>query len=186
MQEVRGLIYFENKTVDDIKEVFDKFKLDNIKYSYFSSLSRHGKDIPSPGLFLTGDVKDTYSSKDIVGLLRKKIGLSTDLNGCDISIENEDTLKQIIKGNPAKNYIGIRINAPYNIENIYALATEIGEITSATDIFVRTVESDDNERPIICIDLITDEIFEKHKTEVEKLIISKNLSLGKYTYLSFI
>jgi len=183
---IRGLIYFENKTVDELKNSFSTFKLDNTKYSYFNNLSRYGKSISAPGIFLTGEVIDTYLSKDIVGLFRKHMDLDSDLKGCDISIECEDTLKQIIKGNHAKNYIGIRIESPYDIEKIYEVAREIGEMTYSVDVFVRTVELDDNKKPIICIDLFTDEIFEKHKTEVETIITSKNLRLGKYTLLSFV
>ncbi len=186
MQQIRGLIYFEGKTPDEVKSVFDRFEFDKLRYAYFDSLTRYDNKISAPGIFLTGEVEKTDSSKDIVEIFRKKMDISTELKGCDISIASEDTLKHLKEGNLEGSYIGIRIEHPYKLEKIYDLASRIEILTDAKDIFVRTVEPDEEGRPLVCIDLITGQNFDDHKEEIEEMISTEKLKLGKYTSLSFV
>lgn len=186
MQQIRGLIYFEGKTLDEVKSAFDRLEFDELQRAYFDSLTRYSNKISAPGLFLTGEVESTRSSKDIVEIFRKKIDLSTELKGCDVSIACEDTLNYLKKGNLEGNYIGIRIRHPYDLEKIYDLASRIGTLTNAEDIFVRTVEPDEEGRRIVCIDLITRQDFEDYKDKIEETISTEKLRLGKYTSLSFV
>ena len=184
MQKIRGIIYFEGKTIEDVKFAFDNLKLDETKISYFCSIKRYDENISTPGVFLSGIVNDDYASKDIVELFRKQIGLDTTLKGCDVSIESEDTIELLKDGNLKGNYIGIRIEPPYVFETICTLASDIGSLVCAKNILVRTVEKNEKE-PLICIDLIAYENFEKYKNTIEDIITSKNLKIGKYTTLSF-
>lgn len=185
MQQIRGFVYFEEKTIDEVKSAFKDFELDKAEFAFFSSLSRYGQEISSPGIFITGSVDGSYSSGDIVNILRKQIGLEEELKGCDVSIESEDTLKPLAKGALKGNYIGIRIKQPYELVNIYDIASKADKVFNACDIFVRTVESEEKEKPLVCIELITEEDFFKYKTEFEKIISSEGLQVGKYTSFSF-
>ncbi|MCK4928068.1 MAG: hypothetical protein KAS11_06335 [Candidatus Aenigmarchaeota archaeon] len=186
MQQIHGLLYFEGKTLEEVKSIFDKFIFDNIKYAYFDSLTRYDNKISAPGIFLTGEVKDTYSSKKIIEIFREQMDLGTELKGCDISIASEDTLKPLKNENLKGNYTGIRIKPPYDLEKIYNLASRIGTLTDAEDIFIRTVEPDEEGRPLVCIDLITKQNFDNYKDKIEEIISTEKLKLGKYTSLSFV
>jgi hypothetical protein len=182
MQTVRGFIYFEGKSFDYIKSNFKNFKFDGSKFYFFKSLFRYDKEISEAGVFIDGDVGDKYSSQDIVKFFRKHVGLEEKSRGCDISIESEDTLKLIKNGSLNGYYTGLRIKTPYELNQIYGLAARIGKISNASNIFVRTVESEDD-KPLICIDLITKNEFANYKKQVEQLIKKESLTLGKYTII---
>ncbi len=182
MQKIRGFVYFEGKTFDEVNSSFTNFHLDNVELGFFRSLFRYNKNILESGVFIDGNVDDKYSSKDIVNLFRKQVDLEEKLRGCDVSIESEDALEIVKKGDLKGNYIGIRIKPPYQLEQIKDLAYQIGEPTNASNIFVRTVESE-NENPLVCIDLIIQNSYENHKQQVEQLITDNKFTLGKYSYM---
>ncbi len=186
MQKVRGFVYFEEKTIDEVKSAFDGFKLDNIELAFFGSLSRYGQQISSPGVFITRSVDDSYSSKDVVSILRKQMGLEEELKGCDVSIESEDTLKSLAKGARKGEYIGIRIKPPHELNKIYDISSRVGKLIDAQGIFVRTVESVKEGNALVCMDLITEDDFEEKRKEAEDIISSEGLNLGKYTHFSFV
>ena len=185
MQQVRGFIHFKNKTIGEVKATFKDVKIGIIDIAFFKSLLRNQNRTGEAGIFITGKVDDKYSSTDIVSLLRGSFGLEKKAKGCDISIESEDILKQIIKGQLRGNYIGIRIKPDYKLDEVYKLAKQLGGLISACDIFVRTVESEED-KPSVCIDLITNYKFDDFKEGVEKIITSNNLTLGKYTFITFV
>lgn len=180
LQSIRGFVYFENKNFEEVKRIFSGFELDDLDYTFFSGLNRYGEKINFGGIFLSGMIDKKYSSADIINLLRKKMGLGEEIRCCDVSIENEDFMKSILKGELRGNYIGIRIFPPYNYKMIEKVASEIGEITKAKDIFLRGVESE-NSKPKICIDIITDSNFKEVKEKTEDIISSKDLRIGEYT-----
>lgn len=182
MQSVRGFIYFEGKSFGGVKSSFNNFKLDSSKFYFFKSLFRYDLEISEAGVFIDGNVDDKYSSYDIVNIFRKQVDLEEKSRGCDVSIESEDTLKLINDGSLKGNYTGIRIKPPYELNQIYDLASRIGKITNASNIFVRTVESEDD-KPLICIDLITQNEFANYKNQAEQLIKTEKLTLGKYTMI---
>lgn len=183
MQKIRGFIHFENKSFEDVKSVFKTFELDSLHLGFFRSLERMSRKILEPGVFLSGEVKDSYSSKDIVNFFREEMSLKENLRGCDVSIESEDTIKPLIEGEISGKYIGIRIEPPYKIEDIYELGKRIGDLIEAHDILVRTVEKENN-YPLVCIDLLTKDDFEKYKGKIEEHISSKGLKIKGYTLLS--
>jgi hypothetical protein len=185
MQRVRGFIHFKNKTVDEVKATFKDAKIGIIDMAFFKSLSRNQNRIEETGIFITGKVDNKYSSADIVSLLRRSFGLKEKVEGCDISIESEDILRPITKGQLRGNYIGIRIKPDYKLDEVYKLAEQLGGLISACDIFVRTVESEED-KPLVCIDLITNYKFDDFKDEIEKIITANNLTLGKYTFITFV
>lgn len=182
LQSIRGFVYFENKDLGEVKNVFSGFELDDLDYTFFSSLNRYGEEINFGGIFLSGMVDKKYSSTSIISLLRKKVGLNEEIRCCDVSIENEEFMKSILNGELKGNYIGIRIFPPYDHKIVEEVASEIGGIANAKDIFLRGVEPD-NSKPKICIDIITDYNFEDIKEKVEGIISSKNLRLGEYTFI---
>lgn len=184
LQNIRGFVYFENKDLEEVKNVFSGFRLDNLNYAFFSGLNRYGEKISFGGIFLSGMIDKKYSSADVINLLRKKMGLGEEIRYCDVSIENEDFMKYILKGELKGDYIGIRIFPPYQHSRIEEVASEIGKITNDTDIFIRGVESENN-KPKICIDIITDSNSEDVRRKVESIISSKNLKLGEYTFIKF-
>lgn len=183
MQQVRGFIWFEDKEFDDVKSVFDGFSLDSVELTFFKSLTMDDSKISQPGVFITGRVDDRYSSKDVVNLFRERVGLEKGLKGCDVSIESEDTMKSLARGNLKGNYIGIRIEPPYDLERVYALASRIADSIKAHDVFVRTVESRDD-KPLVCIDLITQQEPEITGNETEQLVSSDGLKTGKLALIS--
>ncbi len=185
MQKIRGFVYFEGKNIGDVKSAFKDFTFDDTELAFFSSLLRYGHEISSPGVFITGNVGDSHSSEDIINSLRKQMDLKEELKGCDVSIESEDTLKSLTHGALKGNYIGIRIRPPYGLDKIYNLTSNIGKLINAHDIFVRTVELEEV-KPIVCIDLITEAGFEEKRKDVEDILSSEGLILGKYTRFSFL
>ncbi len=182
MQKVRGFIYFEGKSLEAIKSVLSSFKFDEAKFAFFNSLFRYDKDILEAGVFIDGQVDEKYSSQDIVNILRKQLGLEEKYHGCDVSIESEDTLKSITSGDLEGQYIGIRIKPPYELNQIYKLASKIATIIESSNTFVRTVESKNN-GPLVCIDLITQKNYQEFKNQIEDIINSNNLNLGKYIFI---
>lgn len=183
MQQIRGFIWFENKGFDDVRSEFKDFSLDSVELALFKSITMGDSKISQPGVFITGRVDDGYSSKDVVNLFRERIGLERGLKGCDVSIESEDTMKSMVKGTPKGNYIGIMINPPYDLENIYALASRIADSIKAHDIFVRTIESRDD-KPLVCIDLITHQEPERAGDEAGQLVSSEGMKTEKLTLIS--
>ncbi len=182
MQKVRGFVYFEKNSLKEIKSILGSFKFDKVKFSFFNSLFRYDRNISEVGVFIDGKVSEEYSSQDIVNIFRKQVGLEEKSRGCDLSIESEDTLKSITSGDLTGQYIGIRIKPPYELNQIYKLASKIETIVESSNTFVRTVESKNNE-PSVCIDLITQKNYQKYKNQNEDIINSNNLNLGKYTFI---
>lgn len=181
MHKVRGLIYFEGKSLEEITLAISTFKFNKTNFAFFNSLFRNNKNISKAGIFINGQVNKKYSSQDIVNIFKERVGLKKKTQNCDISIEPEDTLKLIIDGKIEGQYVGIRIEPPYKLNQIYKLASKIGKIVKSSNILVRTVESKNNE-PLVSIDLITQKNYEEYRNQIENLINSNNLKLGKYTF----
>jgi hypothetical protein len=182
MQIVRGFIYFEGKSINDLKENFKNFQLENLELSFFEYLFRYDKYIFEHGIFFSGEVDKKYSSEDIAIIFRQHLNLEEKQEKCDISIESEDTIYNIKNESLEGNYIGIRIKPPYDLAQIKDLSHKIGELVDASNVFVRTVELD-NKVPLVCIDLITQNEYHNHKQRVEKLISNNELVIDKYTYM---
>ncbi|MBR9676662.1 hypothetical protein GOV04_00785 [Candidatus Woesearchaeota archaeon] len=183
MQSIRGFIYFKDKTYDEVLTTFEDFQLDSVKLAFFKSLNHYGTKILQPGVFISGTVKKEHSSKDIVNIFRAQAGLEEKTEACDVSIESEDTIKELQQGPLKGHYTGLRILPPYTVEHIFELSKLISKTINAHNVLVRSVESELDE-PSICIDLITKEEFEQNRTQVEKILSSAGLNIGKYIFLT--
>ncbi len=92
-------------------------------------------------------------------------------------------MKSLVKGTPKGNHIGIRINPPYDLEKVYALASRIADSIRAHDAFVRTVESRDD-KPLVCIDLIAQQEPERAGDEAGQLVSSEGMKTWKLALIS--
>lgn len=187
MQKVRGFIFFEGRSIEDIEKSFTGFKLDLLSYSFFEDFKKDEKFIEDKGFFIYGKVDDRYSSADIINLLRKQTGLGeakferipTPTRAhykpvsveCDVSIETEDSFMKEIKENAKVegNYIGIRIKPPVNIVEIQDITSKIGAWQGIKSVYVRNVEIDKEQlnKPKVCIDLITNLSFQEARKRIE-------------------
>ncbi len=183
MQKIRGFIYFENKTLSDVKLAFGNFRFDQATFAYFTSLYKSGQTINCPGVFITGKVNLKYTSVNVVGLLRKLMNLEGEIKNYDLSIENESPIGAIKTGRVYGEYIGIRIAPPYTQDNVKSIAGKIAKLISAHDVWIREVGPGDKE-PALCIDLVSDEDFNKNKDKVEKMALELNLKIDSYTIIN--
>ncbi|MFW5991459.1 MAG: hypothetical protein ACOCQX_04475 [Candidatus Nanoarchaeia archaeon] len=177
MQKVRGYIYFPGKTIDEIKEL----NFPGLNLHYFDNLNKYEEEINAPGLFLTGEVDDSYTSETLTHKLQEMAGVEQKTENCDISIESEDYMNYLQKGEIKGKYIGLRIKPPYELQKLEETARKLGKELEATDIFIRGVEKE-NEAPLACIDLVTEN--ELKLVELNKLVLEQ-LEPGPVVYLKF-
>jgi hypothetical protein len=71
---------------------------------------------------------------------------------------------------------------PYDFKSACNLSKELGLIINAKGIYVRTVESVDNNHKT-CIELITDNHYSGYRSKFEEKIKFNNLELDKYTFM---
>jgi hypothetical protein len=183
MQKVRGFLYFEGKSYDEVIDSFKDYKFSSASFGYFKELNRYDNPISIPGIFITGNIEEGQESSIVIKKFRSNMGLDDKFGGCDLSIEDDQDILEEIKLSELKgNYIGIRILPSYDFKEIYNLSKELGSIIDAKGIYVRTVESIDNDKKV-CIELITDNNYSDYRSKIEEKIKSNNLELGKYTFI---
>jgi hypothetical protein len=180
MQNVRGYIYFEKKTLADIKYAFGNFRFDQSHFSFFSSLVKDDKSVNHPGVFITGQINEKYTSKNVITLFRKLLNLPQEVKHCDLSIESEDRIEIFKAGNNFGAYLGIRIKPPVTKENVDLFANQTGEALNANDISLREVEGDEKGLKLISVDIISDQDYSKEKTNIEDLAKKLNLEINNY------
>ena len=106
-QKVRGLVYFEEKNIDDVKRVFENFRFDEAKFKFFEKLKINNQEILMPGVFINGLINEKYTSENVVRLFRKLMGLNIEKINCDISIETENKIEELDKERPFNNYYAL-------------------------------------------------------------------------------
>jgi hypothetical protein len=192
MQDVRGFVFFEGKSIEEIKSKFNGFKLDCLKYSFFDNFLRDNSHSKDSGIFIYGEVDEKYSSKDIITILRRHIGLGepefkekrvnskihyTPISfACDVSVAGEDVMKRIKSSNERinGNYFGIRIKPPLSLPEVEERAKNLGISTEADDVYLRGVEIDETikdlpkELPKLCVEIVTGIAYEKAKKGIEE------------------
>ena len=184
-QKIRGVLYFEDLEIGDIIIANKKSKgFDNINIVYFYFIEKEGEIIEKPGIFVDGEVSDKYTSEGFVSDIRKNMGLSEKKKNCDISIENEDIIEEIISSNNIEgDYVGIRILQPYTIPDIRKIAKKLGKICYAENVVIRTVEKNESEKwPRVCIDIISKYKIRDFREDIEELIGKNKLKIHSYTH----
>ena len=111
------------------------------------------------------------------------MNLDTEIKNYDLTIENEGLIEPIKAGRTYGEYISIRIAPPYAQDKVKSTAGEIAKLVSAHDVWIREVESGDKESTL-CIDLISDEDFNKNKDQVKKMALELNLKISDYTIIN--
>lgn len=117
-QKVRGLVYFEEKNISDVKRVFENFKFDEAKFKFFEKVKVNNQEIIMPGVFLNGLINEKYTSENVVRLFRKLMGLDIEKINCEISIEREDEIEDLDKERPFDNYYAIKFKKADLDENV--------------------------------------------------------------------
>ena len=193
MQEVRGFVFFEGKSQEEIRRGFNGFKLDSLKYSFFDNFLRDNSSSRDLGIFIYGEVDENYSSADIIRILRRHMGMEepefkeTRVNGkihytpisvaCDVSISREDNIMKRIKSDNGRikgNYFGIRIKPPLSLPEVEEKAKNLGISIGAKDVYLRSVEIDETtkklpkELPKLCVEFVTGMPYEKAKKNIER------------------
>ncbi len=196
MNKVRGYVYFENKTLKEIRDSLWNLDIPGVQYKFFDGITRLNKRISLPGILIDGEAyteKRGNYSKRIIRLLRKKAGLDDKMINCDVSsaVGCEDYISYIKGGDLEGKYIGIRILPPYpkDIMHLESTASDLGRIANADNILLRGVEKIRYKGKKIdkrCIDLIGNVNLDKKKGDIESYLESKNLSLEGYTLIDFI
>lgn len=182
MQRIRGFIHFEDKSIEEVSDAMIGIGFDDVDIRVFRSVHRRGEEVLEPGIFIDGVVSDDYSSESVVRLIREKIGLEGVPSRCDLSIESEDTIRSIMNGDLNGVYVGIRILPPYDIDRSEELAGQMGKITGASNVLIRTVESVDG-GPALCIDLISMIDPADYEEGIERLMSEDSLIAGKTTFI---
>ena len=180
MQTIRGYIYFEKRTLADIKYAFGNFRFDQSHFSYFSSLVINSEPVNCPGVFITGQINGKYTSKNVITLFRKLLNLPEEVKHCDLSIESEDLIETVKAGNNYGAYLGIRIRPPFTKENIDLFANQAGEMLSASDISLREVELGEKDLKLISVDIISDQDYSREKQNIEELAKKLNLEISNF------
>ncbi|MDA3839945.1 MAG: hypothetical protein PF572_02545 [Patescibacteria group bacterium] len=132
-QLVRGVVYFDDKKIEDVKHVFENFRFDEASFKFFDKIKINNKEINSPGVFLNGQINEKYTSENVVRLFRKLMGLNIEKESSDISIEREDVLDELDKGREFGNYYILDFIKTEINENKEKFIKELGE-----EVFFRT------------------------------------------------
>lgn len=177
MQKVRGFIYFPDKTLDEIKGAHNLFR--NISIHYFKSLCRNEIQKEAPGIFISGEVEDRYSSESLTHKLQETAGVEKIAKNCDISIESEDYMKHIKEGH-ANRYIGLRIRPPYEFSQIENIAKRMSK--NSNDVYIRGVETEAIS-PLACIDLLANDY---NIDELKNHLLKQNLKPGPIVYFDLL
>lgn len=183
MQQIRGFIQFETE-YDKVLDLKNIELNENLKLAFFAETFRYEQKIKQPGVFFTGTVDKHLSSKNIIDIFKHALELPN-VNNYDISIESEDAIKHLKKGDQKGYYAGIRIEPPYNFDDVCELALDLGKLSNAKDILVRTVEKKE-EVPLVCIGLILDELFEKYQFDIEDQIIAQGYIQHDHVLVNFL
>ena len=107
-QKVRGLVYFEEKTIEDVKRIFENFRFDEAKFKFFEKLKINNQEVLIPGVFISGHINEKYTSENVVRLFRKLMGLNIEKINCEISIEREDEVEDLDKERPFLKYYALQ------------------------------------------------------------------------------
>lgn len=182
MQYTRGFIHFPKKFLEEIKKAFDNYS-DNLNIYFFQKINRYGEEHDSPGIFISGQVDDSYTSESLIYKLQQKAGVEKQIQKCDISVESEDYMHYVREGDIGVRYIGLRIKPPYEPSQLKSVAEKLGNKVNATDIFIRGVEKE-KAAPSACIDLITKENYAL--SELNELILTDQLEPGEVVYFDLI
>jgi len=127
-QEARGFIYFENKKLKDVENVFKKFTFDKVDFCFFSEFKKNNKIIKKPGVYFSGDLNIKYTKENIVRLLRKLMKLENEQINFNFSISNDDVisdLKKIKKQN--KTLVSLFFKDKKNKEEIKNILESVDE-----------------------------------------------------------
>lgn len=196
MEKVRGFVYFEERNIDEVRKDFKDFKIPGLRYTLFNGLTRLKKRIEMPGVLIDGeaDLKGKKDcSKELVEILRNRVGLIGDCKNCDVSsaISNEDYIIHIKKGNLlGGKYVAVRILPPYpGTKELEQIALNLGELVDAQDVAVRGVEPilyKNKEIDKRCIDLIGQIEFDTKKNNIEDYLESNKVILEGYTLIDLL
>lgn len=95
-QNARGFVFFRQKTLSELKEVFANFRFDEARFIFFDKLYLDEEKINAPGVFLYGQINEKYTSENVVKLFRKLMKMDLEKKDYDLSLEREvdlDVLK---------------------------------------------------------------------------------------------
>ncbi len=196
MNKVRGYVYFENRSLKEIRDSLWNLDTPGVQYKFFDGLTRLNKRINLPGILIDGEAytekKGNYS-KRVINLLRKKVGLDEKTINYDVSsaVGGEDYISYISGGDLEGKYAGIRVLPPYpkNIMQLEDIASELGRLANADNILLRGVEKvkyKNRKTDKRCIDLIGNIDFDKKRGKIEDYLKSKNLALEGYTLIDLL
>lgn len=167
-QLARGLIYFEGKSLEDVKRVFLNFKFDEAQFLFFDKININQETLSMAGVFLNGGINEKYTSENVVRLFRKLMGLGTEKKNCDISVEREDEVE------PLDNQIKYKFYFSFKIEKTETLlvSRKIEELLEG-EYILKTRDVDYvNGKLFSKIELFS---MEPLKEKVEKILISEKI-----------
>lgn len=158
---VRGYVYFENRSIEDLAVLKDASEFKEIQIYTAPFLERNGKAIKEPVAFFDGESRET--SDYFIANSRRLLGLSEKIDEryprCDLSTENEgDCIKLIKDGSLNGDYTGVRvILAKENgIERLIEEANKFANSKDVFNLFIRGVEKRADGKQKYCLDVITD------------------------------
>lgn len=108
-QLTRGIIYFEDKKIEDVERVFANFRFDDAKFKFFNKIKINNTEVNFPGLLLNGKINEKYTSENVVRLFRKLMNLNIESKNCDISVEKEDEIEELTQDRDFENYLSFKV-----------------------------------------------------------------------------
>lgn len=190
---IRGYLYFEDETIENIKEYFSNINTEENKIGFFESSLEEKKEVTMPGIFISGSYGEDLSGEQAAMELRRKANDQDVLKNCDVSSENDEDIIKIIKESNKEKYEGhylcIKIKPDYEIDEVYQLAKKLGELTDSYEYSIRTAEQEnpDDKDPVICIELFTNAKVENHIIDnIRNLLDTEQYEAKDFVFIEFI
>ncbi len=186
MQKIRGYVFFEDKSLSDIKNTFKEFRFDQAVFSFFTSITLNEENFSCPGVFMSGEIKESYDRDYVIRLFRKLLGLNDDLKHSSLSLAGVDKLKPVITtDHPYGCYSCLVIASPESLDNIELLAGEIKRLAAPRDLWIRTV-SRENGQDSVCIDMLGESFLDMHSEELNDFISGLDLIIEQNSRINLI
>lgn len=190
MKYVRGLVFFKNKSLSEVRKQFKELPLGLINFTLSKNYLLNSDKLDGVVMLLSGKVEDDTDFDKFKKEFKKAASNEIKIQEYDISISNDDFFEQIIPGGLTGNYISIRINPPYHKIVIEDLAQDIANILAVKDVLLREThvkkeqkqpdiqEIHEEAQPTLSLDIITDEDTNLVLDEATRYLENNNINIS--------
>lgn len=154
MKYVRGIVFFKNNSLVDVRKNFKNFSMDLINFKFAKSYILNGTKTDGTIMFLSGQVEDSVDINILIGAIEEKAAQDIEIKNYDISFSSDGIFEQIMPGEFDGNYVSLRVISPFMINNLEDLVQDLANIVDVKDVLLREIKDDESEK-CVAIDLIT-------------------------------